>query len=98
MAPTPRERERWYAVWLQAQGWTTPAAARALEGDAHAVGQWVRAFAGGGPEELAKDDWTWLNSGAGACGYEVNARVKRSSTRCRIEGPSSECGHHRAIM
>ena len=22
LAPTPRERERWYAVWLLAQGWT----------------------------------------------------------------------------
>ena len=21
LAPTPRERERWYAVWLLAQGW-----------------------------------------------------------------------------
>ena len=22
LAPTPRERERWHAVWLLAQGWT----------------------------------------------------------------------------
>ena len=29
LAPTPRERERWYAVWLLAQGWT----AEALERD-----------------------------------------------------------------
>ena len=22
LAPTPRERERWYALWLLTQGWT----------------------------------------------------------------------------
>ena len=32
LAPTPRERERWYAIWLLAQGWTAAAAA-ALERD-----------------------------------------------------------------
>ena len=30
LAPTPRERERWYAVWLLAQGWTAAATAEAL--------------------------------------------------------------------
>ena len=25
LAPTPRERERWHAVWLLAQGWTAAA-------------------------------------------------------------------------
>ena len=25
LAPTPRERERWHAVWLLAQGWTASA-------------------------------------------------------------------------
>ena len=30
LAPTPRERERWYALWLLAQGWTAAAAADAL--------------------------------------------------------------------
>ena len=29
LAPTPRERERWQAIWLLAQGWT---AAEALGG------------------------------------------------------------------
>ena len=32
LAPTPRERERWYAVWLLAQGWTAAATAEALDG------------------------------------------------------------------
>ena len=43
-APTPRERERWHAVWLLAQGWTAATVAQALERDAHTIGQWVRAL------------------------------------------------------
>ena len=39
-APTPRERKRWHAVWLLAQGWTAAAVAQALERDAHTIGQW----------------------------------------------------------
>ena len=27
LEPTPRERERWHAIWLLAQGWTASAAA-----------------------------------------------------------------------
>ena len=51
-APTPRERERWHAVWLLAQGWTAAAVAQALERDAHMIGQWAKAFSEGGPKEL----------------------------------------------
>ncbi|MCE2499739.1 MAG: winged helix-turn-helix domain-containing protein [Dehalococcoidia bacterium] len=42
-APTPRERERWSASggWLLAQGWTAAAVGRALERDAHTIGQWA---------------------------------------------------------
>ena len=32
-APTPRERERWHALWLWAQGWTAAQMADALECD-----------------------------------------------------------------
>ena len=32
-SPTPRERERWYAMLLLAQGWTAAATAEALERD-----------------------------------------------------------------
>ena len=32
-APTPRERERWQAIWLLAQGWTASATAGVLERD-----------------------------------------------------------------
>ena len=52
LAPTPRERERWYAVWLLAQGWTTSSTAKALGRDPHTIGRWVAAFAEGGPEAL----------------------------------------------
>ena len=31
LAPTPRERERWYAMLLLAQGWTAAATAETLE-------------------------------------------------------------------
>ena len=31
LAPAPRERERWYAMLLLAQGWTAASTAEALE-------------------------------------------------------------------
>ncbi len=37
-APTPRERERWHAMWLLAQGWSAAQVADALERDAHTMG------------------------------------------------------------
>ena len=38
LAPTPRERERWQAIWLLAQRWTASATAGALERDPHSIG------------------------------------------------------------
>ena len=52
LAPTPRERERWHAVWLLAQGWTASAVAEALERDPHTIGRWAAAFGEGGPAAL----------------------------------------------
>ena len=52
LAPTPRERERWYAILLLAQGWTSSATAQALERDPHTIGRWVSAFGKGGPAAL----------------------------------------------
>ena len=37
LAPTPRERERWYAILLLAQGLTAVATAEALERDPHTI-------------------------------------------------------------
>ena len=44
-APTPRERERWHAIWLLARGWSAAQVAEALERDAHTIGDWVEEFA-----------------------------------------------------
>ena len=44
--------ERWYAVWLLAQGWTAAATAEALERDPHTIGRWASAFGEGGPAAL----------------------------------------------
>ena len=52
LSPTPRERERWYAMLLLAQGWTASATAEALERDPHTLGRWVVAFGEGGPRAL----------------------------------------------
>ena len=52
LAPTPRERERWYAMLLLAQGWTAAATAEALERDPHTIGRWASAFGQGGPAAL----------------------------------------------
>ncbi len=52
LAPTPRERERWHAVWLLAQGWTASTVAEALERDLHTIGRWAAAFAEGRPAAL----------------------------------------------
>ena len=52
MSPTPRERERWYALWLLNQGWTASATAEALGRDPHTIGRWAAAFGEGGPAAL----------------------------------------------
>ena len=52
LAPTPRERERWYAILLLTQGWTAAATAEALERDPHTIGRWAAALGEGGPTAL----------------------------------------------
>ena len=51
-APTPRERERWHALWLLSQGWSAAAVARAFERDAHTIGGWLEDFRRRGPAGL----------------------------------------------
>ena len=48
LAPTPRERERWHALWLLCRGMTASASAQALGRDAHTIGRWATAFSEGG--------------------------------------------------
>ena len=52
LEPTSRERERWYAILLLAQGLTAAATAEALERDPHTIGRWASAFGEGGPAAL----------------------------------------------
>jgi len=52
-APTPRERERWHALWLLARGWSAAQVAEALGRDAHTIGDWIEAFRQKGPAGLA---------------------------------------------
>ena len=59
LAPTPRER--WYAVWLLAQGWTASATAEALERDPQTIGPLRQAQEGVG----LRRGW--------ACGPEIRA-------------------------
>ena len=52
LAPTLRERERWYAMLLLAQGWTGATTAKALDRDPHTIGRWAAVFGKGGPKAL----------------------------------------------
>jgi hypothetical protein len=52
-APTPRERERWHAVWLLTRGWSAGQVAEAFERDGHTIGDWVEELREQGPTGLA---------------------------------------------
>src|SRR5436305_15125662 len=52
-APTPRERERWHALWLLAEGWSAAQVAEALERDPHTIGEWLATFRQAGPPGLS---------------------------------------------
>jgi transposase len=54
-AATPRERERWHAIWLLGQGWSAAQVARALERDAHTIGAWLDTLRDQGPTGFAFD-------------------------------------------
>ena len=49
---TPRERERWHALWLLAQGWSANRVADVLERDPHTIGCWLASFRQAGPTGL----------------------------------------------
>ena len=52
-AATPRERERWHALWLLAQGWSANKVAAVLDRAAHTIGGGLSAFCARGPAALA---------------------------------------------
>src|SRR5437764_10674951 len=71
-APTPRERERWHALWLLAQGWSAHQVAELVERDAHTIGGWLAAFERDGPAALAFEQ----TGGPPALGAEARAGLK----------------------
>ena len=52
-AATPRERERWHAVWLVSRGWSQARVAQELERDPETIGEWLRALQVDGPTGMA---------------------------------------------
>ena len=87
-APTPRERERWHAVWLLTQGWTAAAVGRALERDAHTIGQWAKAFAEGGPKALVFEQ----TGGSPRVGHGAMRGVEKGGAGVAI------AGRHRTVQ
>ncbi len=79
LAPTPRERERWHALWLLCRGLTASATAEALGRDAHTIGRWATAFNEGGPAALIFEQ-----SGGSP---PPSARNNRRSCRLRCRRP-----------
>ena len=51
-ASSPRERERWHALWLLSLGWKEFQVAEALERDPHTIGEWVACFRQAGPKGM----------------------------------------------
>ena len=96
LAPTPRERERWYAMLLLGQGCTASDTAKALERDPHTVGRWAAAFGEGGPTALMFEQsggsprprrgatGGFESGSAGAAG-----RVRNRTGQLELEGGSS---------
>ncbi len=52
-APTPRERERWHALWLLARGGSPEQVAEALGRDARTIADWLADFEQKGPAGVA---------------------------------------------
>jgi hypothetical protein len=52
-ASTPRERERWHAVWLLARSWTPEQVAEALERDMRTIVEWRTDFEQQGPAGMS---------------------------------------------
>jgi transposase len=52
-APTPRERERWHAVWLLVRGWSEAEVAEALECDVRTITDWRADFERQGPAGMS---------------------------------------------
>ena len=86
LAPTPRERERWYAILLLVQGWTATSTAEALERDPHTIGRWAAAFGEGGPTALDFRAVRWFPPALGeAQQTDLKAAVQERPAKSGIE-------------
>ena len=85
LAPTPRERERWYDLLLLAQGWTASGTAEALERDPHTIGRWAAAFREGGPRALIFEQSGGSPTLGEAQQAALSAAVQESPAKSGIE-------------
>ena len=85
LAPTPRERERWYALWILAQGWTASATAEALERDPHTIGRWAAAFGEGGPSALIFEQ-------SGGSPPPALGEAQKTELKVAVQGPPAKSG------
>ena len=86
LAPTPRERERWHALWLLCRGMTASATAQALGRDAHTIGRWATAFSEGGPAALIFEQ-------PGGFPPPRPRRGAAGGVECRGAGVAHQVGH-----
>ena len=98
LAPTPRERERWHALWLPCWGMTASATAQALGRDAHTIGRWAAAFSDGGPAALMFEQtggsprpWRDATGGVEGSGAGVARAGGHRTGQLVLEGSSAVC-------
>ena len=84
LSPTPRERERWYAMLLLAQGLTAAATAETLERDPHTVGRWAAAFGEGGPTALMFEQSRGFSPALG--------EAQQADLKAAVQEPPAESG------
>jgi transposase len=87
-APTPRERERWHALWLLAGGWSAGQVANALGRDPHTIGEWLAALRQAGPVGLSFEH-------TGGSPPALN-RQQQAELKAAIQAPPAAVGSDRA--
>ena len=98
LAPTPRERERWHALWLLCRGLTASGTAQAQGRDAHTIGRWAAAFGEGGPaalifEQTGGSPRTWRDATGGVDGGSAGVArdVGHRNGQLELESGAAVC-------